>query len=840
MKSRSLVFCIAALVSAAAFAQDLSAALEGLAAYRFGDSREPLTVVQDRVRESLAAPEQRAALAGQLAAMLATDISRDAKDFICRQLVIIGDADNVPALAALLADADTADMARYALERIPAPAAGAALLAALPNAAGATRIGLINSLGARRESAAIGALAALAVDPDPAAARAALHALGSIGTVEAGNALAGLEGAVAAPLQAEKQHALLLCADRLAAAGSEPEAAALYAKVLESAAAPAVRAAAFRGVALSSGDGGMAKVVDALGGPDPALHRAAIALVRDWPGEHATTVFARRLGAMSAGGRAATIAALADRGDPRALPAIVKYARDNDETVRRTTFTAMGKLGDASCVPLLAQTAATAPGLEGKTARDSLYAMRGEDVDREIVKRMGRGRPELRVELIRAAAARSIGDAVPALLGLARHRDESVRAAALEALAALAAPSDLDAVIALLASAATDTDRVAAESAVVAAAGRSDDTAQAARIVIAALPAVSAAPNQGAMLRVLGQLGDDAALDTIRAALGSGEAEIRAAAVTALAQWPRPNVLDDLLALVRFARYDDERSLALGGYVRLLGAPGERPVAETLQAFDQVYGLLRRDDDRRLVLAGLGDVGDPGALEMLLARFDEEAVRGAAVNAALTAAQNLAAAHPDAVKAALARILEVAQDEYARVQAKSILDVMTRFEDYVTAWVYSGPYTEGNKEGEALFDTVFAPEKAGAKAVWSVFPAMEGDRPWLMDFQAVAGLAGDHRVVYLRSTITAPAAMPALAELGSDDGIKVWLNGELAHANNASRGNTPGDDTFPVAFKQGANTLLLKVVNRSSDWSVCIRFRTPDGDKLEGLRFSAE
>ncbi len=55
-------------------------------------------------------------------------------------------------LAAVLADKDNSHMARYALERIQASEVAAALRDALPKVAGALKIGVIGSLGARRDA----------------------------------------------------------------------------------------------------------------------------------------------------------------------------------------------------------------------------------------------------------------------------------------------------------------------------------------------------------------------------------------------------------------------------------------------------------------------------------------------------------------------------------------------------------------------------------------------------------------------------------------------------------------------------------------------------------------
>lgn len=82
----------------------------------------------------------------KLAAVLPSGASRAAKDYVGRKLAVIGTAESVPALAALLPDAHLSHMARYALERIPAPEAAKALRDALAKTSGALKAGVAGSL----------------------------------------------------------------------------------------------------------------------------------------------------------------------------------------------------------------------------------------------------------------------------------------------------------------------------------------------------------------------------------------------------------------------------------------------------------------------------------------------------------------------------------------------------------------------------------------------------------------------------------------------------------------------------------------------------------------------
>ena len=95
------------------------------------------------------------------------------------------------ALAALLPAISTSDMARIALERISGAEADAALIDALGKADDKSKIGIVNSLGARKTAAAVPAIAPLLKSKDPLLAEAAAAALGHIGGADATKALKG-------------------------------------------------------------------------------------------------------------------------------------------------------------------------------------------------------------------------------------------------------------------------------------------------------------------------------------------------------------------------------------------------------------------------------------------------------------------------------------------------------------------------------------------------------------------------------------------------------------------------------------------------------------------------
>ena len=135
----------------------------------------------------------------------------------CRELARIGTKESVGPLAALLGDEKLAHMARYALEPIPDPAVDEALRNALDKLKGRPLVGVIGSVGVRRDTKAVGPLSGLLKDADPEVAQAAARALGSIGNPVAVEVLEGaLDDAPAANRLAICE-GLFRCADALSA-----------------------------------------------------------------------------------------------------------------------------------------------------------------------------------------------------------------------------------------------------------------------------------------------------------------------------------------------------------------------------------------------------------------------------------------------------------------------------------------------------------------------------------------------------------------------------------------------------------------------------------------------
>ena len=149
----------------------------------------------------------------------------------CQRIGELGAKEAVPALAALLGDEHLSTYARYGLEPIADPSADEALRAAMSKLKGEILVGVINSIGKRRDAAAGPALAKMIYGADPAVASAAAVALGNIGTLTAMKEIQSALSKTRGTSRMAVADAGLLCAERLLSEGKRAEALALYASL---------------------------------------------------------------------------------------------------------------------------------------------------------------------------------------------------------------------------------------------------------------------------------------------------------------------------------------------------------------------------------------------------------------------------------------------------------------------------------------------------------------------------------------------------------------------------------------------------------------------------------
>lgn len=138
----------------------------------------------------------------------------------------------------------------------------------------------------------------------------------------------------------------------------------------------------------------------------------------------------------------------------------------------------------------------------------------------------------------------------------------------------------------------------------------------------------------------------------------------------------------------------------------------------------------------------------------------------------------------------------------------------------LSGWKSAGPFPSGVTGSAEAFEFVHGPEEAWTAAggldlgaVYLDGAVAWADRPDLRDGIATPTPAPDYSAMYFARTVGTARERVLRLSLGSDDGIKVWVNGKLVHSNPVARALAPNQDMVEVSLPAGESTILVKVVN---------------------------
>ncbi|HLJ56475.1 MAG TPA: HEAT repeat domain-containing protein [Chthonomonadaceae bacterium] len=633
----------------------------------FGTAIDEMTAIEKDIEA--AAPAQYPAFEDHLIAILtAADATKPGKQFACQMLRIVGSPKCIPAVAALLPDEQLSHIARYVLLPMHVPAADAALHAALAQTQGAVRIGIVNSLGDRRDAGALSPIAALVNDPDELTGRAALNAIGKIGGVRAMTTLDHVKPP--APLAGAWALAYLHVAENMAASGDKVHQSKMFRKLFAPEYPEAVRAAALSGFAVDQREKAAPLIVQNFSAAEPIMRRAAATAVIAVPGHPATLALARQLATVPADVKPALIAALATRGDAAGVTdSLNRLTSDADPAVRKAAILALGRLGNASSVPVL--TALLQDSAARRDATQALAEIHGPGVTEALLASADRGEPAARSAVLAILAQRGQAEALPAFRKALADPDRQVRGAGIAGLSAWGTLEDMKPLADRILAPSDDGEREEAGAAVSAIGLRvGDENARSAPV----LQALAGAPPEAKvqLIAVLSSLGGDRAFQTVQAAMAES-GDVHKAAIRGLAEWPNSTPM----AVLRTAAKEDtdksSRIVALRGYIRMVAASGRSP-EERAQAYKDAIGMAERPDEKRQSLAGLAEIGTADSLAIVQPLLDDPDVKTEAYFAYERIGEALAAKQPDAARDALKRVSDNAPNDRLKNRAKAALD----------------------------------------------------------------------------------------------------------------------------------------------------------------------
>lgn len=603
----------------------------------------------------------------ELLAVLRSDAPEAEKATTCKLLAIHGSSKSVPDLAKLLPDAQLSSWARIALEAIPGTEADEALREAADTLQGLLLVGTINSIGVRRDAAAVDALTERLQDQDAEVASAAAVALGRIGNAPATRSLRAALAAAPVQVRSAVAEGCVLCAERLHAAGKSVEAADIYDEVRKADVPKQRIIEGTRGAILARSQKGIPLLLELFQSPDKQLFQLALGIAREFPGGEVDKSLAAELDGAAPKRAALIILAMADRPETVVLPAVLKAAGQGPKQVRLAAISALRRVGDDSCLSALLKIAIEADPELAQAAKDTLSGLPGKQVDGEIAVLLPSSTGDTYALLLQLVGQRRIDDVVEEVEKALDHSDKSVRSAALIALGETVSLDKLSVLISQVVAPKFSQDAPVAQQALKAASVRMPDREACAAELATALERAPAA-TKTLLLEILADVGGTKSLQTLAAAAKNKDPQLQDTGSRLLGKWNSIDAAPVLLDLAKTAPAAKYQIRSLRGYIglaRKFAMPERERAAMCQRAFD----TASRTDEQKLVLDVLKLRPSTEGLQVAIQAMKVPELKNAATEATLVIAQKVGGKGAEVsnllAKAGLAKVkLEITKAEY--------------------------------------------------------------------------------------------------------------------------------------------------------------------------------
>ena len=626
------------------------------------------TIAQDRpaadVKES------------DLIALLQSDAPKGEKAITCKQLVIYGTEQSIPALAPLLADKELASWARIALEAIPGPAADAALRNGLDKLEGRLLIGIINSLGVRRDVRAVDKLIRKLEDDHAGVASAAAIALGHIGGEQAARALTQSLTDAPKDVRSAIAEGCILCAEWYLAHDRTAEAIKLYDTVRQADVPGQRHLEAIRGAILARRSEGIPLLIEQLKSEDKNRLGIGLRTARELPGRDVTEALAVELAHLRPARRPLLLLALADRGDSAVLPIVHKAAQSSQKDVRITAINLLIRLGNVTCVPVLLEAATEGDTKLEQAATETLVRLPGKDVDADLLARLPQASGRRKQVLIELAGQRQISEALPAVVSSLYDNNDGIRGATIQTLGIIGqAPQAAD-LVKLLQKTNNTGDRESIEKALLAISGRSG-----VKCIPHLQPLTQSRDNELHMigLHALAIVGGPDALAAVKSAIERASPAVQDEAVRILSTWPNNWPEDSeaghaLLMLATSSKKVSHQVLGLRGYLQYIRGDKKLGNERKVEKIKEVWPYIKRPEERRQAVSVLGEAPSVSALELLTTLAEDAAVTEEAYSAMVRiAGQNIRGISRDQRRQVLQTVVEKSRNAGTKRRARKAL-----------------------------------------------------------------------------------------------------------------------------------------------------------------------
>ncbi len=545
--------------------------------------------------------------------------------------------------------------------------------------------------------------------------------------------------------------------------------------------------------------------------------------------------FAETYGKYSKKSQALIIANLAKSENPQFIGLVRKAVEDDDEVVRANALEALGVLGDISDLQtIIVESQNPKSELVRNTARRLMRHVNwpGVDAFTAMAMKSYAEYKALCINVLKDRRCRSYNIQIFNEIGVER---DDVAKYAIEALKYLANDDDAGRMVGYLKKGDQYFGRMAdAVKNAMLHSENPDKWSDELVKIVGDIPQ----QNLQTVLSLIAELHTAKGFDAVAAIAKDGSNEARQKiAVETLNKWPGAAQTAAVLDYMKTVNNPFDRARLLEGTIKANGGDKKTTAVEKVDNLLKLLPVCERDVERGLILDQIAAINDIAAFHKLEELADDKTIGSMAASALAKNAKLYGQPEFAIVTKSLAAFIEKTTGD-AQKDLKEALSTVCAPYGYITKWRYSNVYTAKDEKGEdacpAAHKAVFMPEKPNYDYdKWPKFvPAKDSKTPEVVTLHKCLG--GVQRTAYIVAYIHADADKEAILEMGSDDMLKAWMNGEMIVDSPKYQALVRASYKIPVKLKKGKNTLLMKVSQGSHNWEACAALKNADGGLLEG------
>lgn len=838
MKKRCLVYSIFVFLSISLILPswgentEIKSALEYLKNYKFGMERAPLQPIIDAIKETKNDPKKQEELARDLADILSV-ASIDGKRFIARQLVVIGTPSIIPKVVPLLQDDDTIDIGCRILEQIPGELATDALIETLKNLhKDSLKIAIINALGRRKDEKSVDIISRYLDSENSGVRNSALWALSEIPGEKSAGAIWEWGRDKISSGDSVLIDSLLRTADRLVKDGGGEStrdlALSIYDSIYNDSNVDSIlKVNALQGIVRLKGREVVSILERDILSGDKYLSTASVDMLKDKNLDEETVlkIITSVMPKVSPSLQLALLEVISARVLSSALPEVVSLVESQIPEVKLKAIKTLGKVGNVDSAELLMNLAISGDREVSETAEDALIKLSCDGIREFLVNKANQGSDLQRKLAVKLIGERRESEAKSLLLELIRKGDKVVLDESLDSLSIIGDESDLAFLFAQISKdVALGSKYVNAITSIL---GRVEDEGRRAKYVIDNFMSAKSVDEKKIYIGMLGDLKSPEGYEFLRSLLPN-EADLAPVILRAMGKSEDVELLKYILSNLPSYTAVELRNAGVWSCLDILRS--SVPLTELDKSSFYIELWKFADDNvniQKNILGSISKLRRIESLDFIESIVPKDEIKNDWEVARINIAKNLCFAYPERCIPILEASLNVVKDKQ-KEEISLLLNGAKNRANFLTAWSVSGPYRLEDYSAERLFKEVSLPPEVEPSSVkdWRSLPMkVRGDGVIYGDLFEQLG-EGVECVAYVACKIKCSKPSKATLLLGTNDGVKVWLNGKLIHSFPNGRIMTPDEDKVLLELQED-NVLLMAVYNQGGAWEFTA--------KLDGL-----